>query len=102
MSERAVIVGIALEEPCLTLEQLAAACAVEREWLERLVREGFLDPMEGPAESWRFGAAAIHRARRIRRIERDFDAAPELAALVADMLEQIDLLRAELELRRIR
>jgi chaperone modulatory protein CbpM len=29
-------------------------------------------------------------------IERDFDAAPELAALVADLLEEIEMLRARL------
>ena len=32
----------------------------------------------------------------MRAIERDFDAVPELAALVADMLEEVDLLRARL------
>lgn len=30
------------------------------------------------------------------QIERDFDAAPELAALVADLLEELDRLRAQL------
>jgi chaperone modulatory protein CbpM len=93
MSEREVLVAIALDEACLTLEQLAEACAVEPEWVVRLVEEGCFAPMEGPARSWRFGAAALNRARRIRRIERDFDAVPELAALVADMLEEIDRLR---------
>jgi chaperone modulatory protein CbpM len=32
----------------------------------------------------------------MRDIERSFDAAPELAALVADMLEEMDALRARL------
>jgi chaperone modulatory protein CbpM len=32
----------------------------------------------------------------MRRIERDFDAVPELAALVADLEEEIDALRARL------
>jgi chaperone modulatory protein CbpM len=32
----------------------------------------------------------------MRRIERDFDAAPELAALVADLIEEIEALRARL------
>lgn len=96
MSEREILVGIALEEACLTLEELAAACAAESEWVRRLVDEGFLPPMTGPAETWRFSAAALHRARRIRHIQRDFEAVPELAALVADMLDEIDRLRAQL------
>jgi chaperone modulatory protein CbpM len=32
----------------------------------------------------------------MRQIERDFDAAPELAALVADLLEEMDALRTQL------
>jgi chaperone modulatory protein CbpM len=30
----------------------------------------------------------------MRALERDFDAAPELAALVADLLEELDAVRA--------
>lgn len=93
MTEREVLVGIALEEACLTLEQLAAACAAEPAWVVRLVDEGLFPRLPGSAESWRFDVAALRRARRIRAIERDFDAVPELAALVADMLEEMDRLR---------
>jgi chaperone modulatory protein CbpM len=45
---------------------------------------------------WRFSSACLLRARRMHQIERDFDAVPELAALVADMLEEMDALRARL------
>ena len=38
----------------------------------------------------------LARARRMRQIERDFDAVPELAALVADMLDEMDRLRERL------
>jgi chaperone modulatory protein CbpM len=33
----------------------------------------------------------------MRQVERDFDAGPELAALVADLLEEIDTLRAKIQ-----
>jgi chaperone modulatory protein CbpM len=36
------------------------------------------------------------RARRMRQLERDFDAIPELAALVADLLEEMETLRQKL------
>jgi chaperone modulatory protein CbpM len=85
------------EHEFLTLEELCAACALEREWVVRRVHEGLLVPRDGTqVEHWRFGVAAIRRARRMYRIERDFDAVPELAALVADALEEIDALRARL------
>jgi chaperone modulatory protein CbpM len=47
-------------------------------------------------ETWRFGSRHLWRTRAMHRIERDFDAAPELAALVADLLEEIEALRARL------
>ena len=85
-----------LEDACLTLEQLCAACALEREWLIRHVEEGLI-PVSGTAlAEWRFTTTHITRARRMREIERTYDAAPELAALVADMLEEMDTLRARL------
>jgi chaperone modulatory protein CbpM len=35
----------------------------------------------------------------MRRLESDFDAVPELAALVADLLEELDRLRGQLRSR---
>jgi chaperone modulatory protein CbpM len=91
-----VVVGIALEEPCLTLEEVAAACAVEPAWVVRHVEEGFVGCSGEGAAHWRFSSATLTRVRRIRELERDFDAVPELAALVADLLEEMDQLRAQL------
>ena len=80
----------------LTLEQLCSVCALERDWLVVRVREGLI-PAAGAADSeWRFTTTTLTRVRRMREIERTYDAAPELAALVADMLEQMDELRARL------
>jgi chaperone modulatory protein CbpM len=80
----------------LTLEQLCSVCALERDWLVVRVREGLI-PAEGGAEpEWRFTTTTLSRVRRMREIERTYEAAPELAALVADMLEEMDALRARL------
>jgi chaperone modulatory protein CbpM len=80
----------------LTLEELCAACALEREWLVLRVREGLI-PATGSADGeWRFTTTTLTRVRRMREIERTYEAAPELAALVADMLEQMDELRVRL------
>ena len=96
-----------LEDACLTLEQLCAACALERDWLIRHVEEGLI-PTSGASvahgtsavQTWRFTAAHLTRARRMRDIERAYDAAPELAALVADLLEEMDALRSRLQRAR--
>jgi len=85
------------ESDYLTLDQLCSVCALEREWLVVRVREGLI-PAEGDSDTeWRFTTTTLSRVRRMREIERSYDAAPELAALVADMLEEMDALRARLK-----
>ena len=96
MDETDLLICSVMEDTWLTLEQIAAACAAEPEWLAQRIDEGCFANTESVAGVWRFSAAAILRARRMRQFERDFDAAPELAALIADLLEESDALRARL------
>ncbi|MBK7665756.1 MAG: MerR family transcriptional regulator [Sterolibacteriaceae bacterium] len=96
MRDQEILIGSLLEDTWLTLEQLAAACPVEPDWLARHIEEGLIPHAESVAGVWRCRSESILRARRMRQLERDFDAGPELAALVADMLEEIDALRARL------
>ncbi|HNI07668.1 MAG TPA: chaperone modulator CbpM, partial [Thiobacillaceae bacterium] len=77
-------------------EQVAAACPVDPAWLLRHLEEGLFPHAESVAGVWRFSGPALLRARRMRQLERDFEAAPELAALVADLLEEVDALRVRL------
>lgn len=76
------------DDELITLEELVVVCAVSREWVRERIDEGLLPE--------RFDTLAVRRVRRMRALERDFDAAPELAALVADLLEELDALRARL------
>lgn len=96
MSDDDILTGTIAEDPCLTLEQLCAACALEREWLIVRVQEGLIPATGSVAAEWRFTTATLARARRMLELERTFDAASELAALVADMIEEMDDLRARL------
>lgn len=96
MDDHDVLIGCAVEDAWLTLEQIAAACSADPEWLAQRLAEGCFPNTESVAGVWRFSATAIVRARRMRQFERDFDAAPELAALIADLLEESDALRARL------
>jgi chaperone modulatory protein CbpM len=86
-----------LEGACLTLEQLCVAAALERDWLVRHVEEGLIPASGTRVTEWRFRAVHVTRARRMHEIERTYEAAPELAALVADLLEEMDELRARLK-----
>lgn len=90
------LIGILLEDACLTLDELSRACAVPPDWVIEHVREGLL-PIEGESPpAWRFSSRELRRARQMLQLERDFDAVPELAALVADLFEELDEMRAQL------
>ena len=96
MRDEDILTGYLMEDSWLTLEQVAAACSVEPAWLMRHIEEGLFPHAESVAGVWRFSGASLVRARRMRQMERDFDAVPELAALVADLLDEMDELRGQL------
>lgn len=85
-----------VEDTYLTVEQLATLCAVEPEWVLQHIEDGLLSPAKFESGGWCFSSVELTRAKRIVAIERNFDALPELAALVADMQEEMDQLRRQL------
>lgn len=97
MRDDDTVIGTVLDASWLTLEQVAATCQVEIDWLQRHIDEGLVPQPESVGGIWRLSGGMVTRIRRTRQIERDFDALPELAALVADMLEEMDDLRAQLK-----
>ncbi|SFH43568.1 chaperone modulator CbpM [Modicisalibacter xianhensis] len=96
MAENNAVNGIVLDEASLTLEEFARACAVERQWVVERVESGMLGDGSHYVSQWRFTSRDLTRARRLRQMEYDFDAEPELAALVADLFEEVDHLRKRL------
>ena len=97
MRDEEILVGSLMENTWLTLEQVAAACTVKPGWLLRHIEEGLFPHADSVAGVWCFSSTSLLRARRMRQVERDFDAVPELAALMADLLEELDELRARVE-----
>lgn len=80
----------------LTITQLAHACQVEVAWVHQRLHSGLLLP--SPLTNNHqiiFDAQTLKRVQRMRDVERNFDANPELAALVADLLEQLDQFHGE-------
>jgi len=83
------------EETLSALRQLAESCRVDMAWLLRHEREGLLGDITSGAGPVLPSERIRVRICRMHGLERDFDAVPELAALVADFLDELNVLRAE-------
>jgi chaperone modulatory protein CbpM len=90
------LAGELLEEIALSLEELARACRVPPGWVVERVESGFLEATSTAAGEWRFASASLVRARRLCNLETTFEAGPEIAALTADLIEEVDRLRQRL------
>ncbi len=88
-----------LDDAALSLHQLASACAMPADWVHTHVEAGVLQPLQGASVTeWRFASSTLVRARRVAHLEHAFDADPQLAALTADLMEEVARLRRQLEL----
>lgn len=83
----------ALDEAWLDLDDLCRLTRLSPEWVHERVTGGLLVVALGAHDGWRFDAPALRRAQRLAALERDFDAVPELAALVADLEDEVARLR---------
>jgi len=98
------IEAILFEDARLDIEGLARCCNVSREWIIERVQCGILlddhSPHHDPA-TWIFDSRSLVRIKRIMRVERDFECHPELAGLVADLIEEVEVLRARVTITEL-
>ena len=88
----------------LTLRDLARAVGADDQWVLRLVDVEILhvDTPDQPPERWHFRSADLQRALAARRLERDFGANLDTAALILDLQTELRHLRAVLGAHGIR
>lgn len=93
-----VIHGVLIEaEVQFTLVELSRVCGIDTGQLVALVDEGVLTPAGDDPQHWRFGGDSLRRARAALRLMRDLELSPAGAALVLDLLDQIETLRSRLQ-----
>lgn len=85
-----------IESTPLTLHELARAVGAEDQWVVRLVEVEILhvDTPADPPERWHFRSADLQRALAARRLERDFGANLDTAALILDLQAELRRVRA--------
>ena len=96
MNDSDVLHGSVIADHEITLDHLARLCAVSQDWVLQRIDAGVLSARGGASSGWRFSSRTVWRVRRMVALERDFDAAPELAALAADLMEELERARAHL------
>jgi chaperone modulatory protein CbpM len=79
-----------------TVDELCLACNVDADWITELVEHGVLEPIGKVSADWRFASLSIVRIAKAKRLERDLNLNPPGVAVVLDLLDEIDDLRAQL------
>lgn len=80
----------------LTLAELCHACEVTAEQILALIEEGIVDPRGRDPRHWRFHGMQLRRVRCALRLERDLGVNVAGAALAIELLEELEILRAQL------
>jgi chaperone modulatory protein CbpM len=82
------------EHVIFSFTALCRASGADEEQLQALVAEGLLQPSgEGP-EDWQFSGPSLRRARHALRLARELELSLHAAAIVMDLLAEIEVLRA--------
>ena len=97
MNTSSIAIGVCLiDEHALELEAFAAAGGTEAEFVRLLVDEGLVQPV-ALQPAWRFGGEELARVRRICRLQRDFEANLQSVAVMMELIDKIEQLRAQLQ-----
>ena len=97
--EQALSGAIFEESAVLTVADLCRMCAVDERHIVEFVEEGVLPVVKTSAAEWHFSGAALRRARLALRLERDLELNLAGVALALDLLEELQRLRRQVQVR---
>lgn len=87
--------GTIVEETTeLSLGELCRVCSVQMEFVMELVDEGAVEAARDETNEWRFAGASVRRVRTALRLQHDLGVNAAGAALIMDLLDEIERLRA--------
>ena len=98
-TKKQTLEGLILDEDSrFTLDELSTACSVRTEYIFELIEEGIVEPMDQQREphGWTFTGRSLLRARKAYRLQQDLGVNLAGAALVLELLEEIEQLRERL------
>jgi chaperone modulatory protein CbpM len=77
----------------LTFAELCRACRIPAERMAELIDFGVAEPLGRDPGRWRFRAVTVRRVHCALRLQADLGVNPAGAALVLDLLDELDYLR---------
>ena len=91
------LVGTILEEEVvLSLAEVCRASRLSAERVIEMAEEGIIEPVGRTPENWRFRGASLRRLRCAQRLEEDLGVNTAGIALVLDLMDELERLRARL------
>ena len=96
-TRKTTLVGTILEEEVvLSLGELCRASRLPAERVIELAEEGVIEPIGRGPENWRFRGVSLRRIRCAQRLEEDLGVNTAGVALVLDLLDELERVRARL------
>lgn len=83
------------EDVEFSLVELCRVTGASEDELTLWVAEGAFDPNGNEPQDWRFSGALLRRVQTAQRLAHDLQINPPGIALVLDLLDEIDTLRAQ-------
>lgn len=94
-----IISSISIDsDPELSFEELCTACRVSPEYIEQLIEYGVIDLQGINLEEYRFNLTHLQRIRTMVHLQQDLDVNLPGAALVVDLLEEMEQMRSKIEM----
>jgi chaperone modulatory protein CbpM len=94
-SEKSVVSGVVIEEhETFTLRQFCHVCTIQEDHIVEYVEEGILQPKGRNRKAWRFPQSSLRWAMKARRLQRDLDINLAGVAVILELMEELETLRA--------
>ncbi|TFG36937.1 MAG: MerR family transcriptional regulator [Desulfobacterales bacterium] len=88
------LTGMVLDDQArLSLEELCEICDISAETILDMIEEGLLEPQGRVPFEWRFRCYEVRRVQVALRLQQDLRVNLPGAALIIDLLEELDELR---------
>lgn len=84
-----------LEGDVLQVEEMARLCGVNSQWLHARIEQEVIQAVEREGIYF-LSCTSVWRIQQVFKIERTYDADPQLAGLVADLVQEVRHLRKQL------